>query len=126
MAPACVAEVGGEDAQADLVVVLELVERGDGGVAGQLELGPSLPSAAGSAIEPETSITSSTRAALRCSAHLSSILTSTAGSGTSSTFCGWFGSTPLAATIGAPTATAVLPGRKPYSSTCAWFSGCCT
>ena len=58
------------------------------------------PGPDGSPIEPDTSITSSTRAALRCSAHLSSTSTRTAGSGTSSTACGWAGSTPLAATIG--------------------------
>ena len=81
---------------------------------------------AGSAIEPDTSITSSTRAALRCCSHVSSTLTRTAGSGTSSTFCGSFGSTPLAATIGSPMATDVLPGRNPYFSTLAWFSGCWT
>ena len=39
--------------------------------------------------------------------------------GTSSSVCGWFGSTPFAAVIGSPIATGGLPGRKPNFSTCA-------
>ena len=81
---------------------------------------------AGSAIEPETSITSSDPAALRCCSHGVEQLDQDGRLGHLEHVWGWFGSTPLAGVIGSPMATDGLPGRKLYCSTLAWFSGCCT
>ena len=52
--------------------------------------------------------------------------TRTSGDGTCSSAVGWFGSTPLAATIGSASATDGLFGRNPNSITFCWFSGSCT
>ena len=71
-------------------------------------------------------MTNMTRAPLRCSAQRPSSSSITAPDGTSSSVWGWFGSTPLSAVIGAPTATAGLPGRNPNFSTFSWFFGSIT
>ena len=42
------------------------------------------------------------------------------------TVVGCSGSTPLAAVIGAPTATSGLPGRKPAFRAVRWLAGRCT
>ena len=110
------AEVGAEHPQPDVVGVLELVEGADRRLLGEVEAGLAVVRA-GSPIEPEMSSTSSTRASLRSSAHESRMPTSTSGDGTSSSAVGWFGSTPLAATIGSASGTVGLFGRNPYSST---------
>ena len=52
--------------------------------------------------------------------------TSTGGDGSSRVVCGWLGSTPYFASIGAPIATFGLPGRNPNLSTRFWFPGCST
>ena len=111
-----VAEAGREDVELDDVVLAEQTDGVVDRLLREIELGARawFFGSAASPIEPDTSSTSATRAFLRCVDHSSSSLVSTAGCGTSSSVCGWFGSTPLAATIGSPMATAGLPGRKWY------------
>ena len=91
-----VAEVGGEHPEADLVVVVELVERRDGGLLGEVELGRAglrVGDARPSSRRRRSS--RSTRAGLRWSCQSSRSWVSTSGSGTSRSVCGWSGSTPL-------------------------------
>ena len=88
-------------------------------------VGPPSPPA-GSPIDPDTSITIITRAALRFWPHRSMRPTRTGGAGSSSRVWGWSGSTPYFASIGAPIATWGLPGRNPNRSTRFWFAGCWT
>src|SRR4029453_4100621 len=80
----------------------------------------------GSPIDPDTSITISTRADLRFCPHFSIRPTSTGGAGSSSVVWGWLGSTPYFASIGGPMAPFGLPGRKPNVSPRFWLSGCST
>ena len=94
---------------------------------GQLELRVARSSAACSPIEPDTSMTSSTAAPLRCVAHRVEQPGSTAGFGQVEHASGaGRGRRRWRRRSGRRRRPSGLPGRKPYCNTCCWFSGCWT
>ena len=123
------ADLGGEDAQGDVVVVLEL---GEGGRPppvwpGRAWSGPGRPRRRRG--RPSSRRRRSPASPGRCAA----AGPTGRGSGPAPPaparprmFWGWSGSSPLDRSMGLTTGTAGFPGRKPNCTTRCWFAGVCT